>query len=117
MDYTDALRRIAIVDVAYVNALLSGDDAELSPAVDRRVLALARVAALAASRAPEHSFAIAVEEATSAGASPDEIVGIVAGIAPIIGSAALAAAAPALALALGYDTELALESRGGSRPA
>lgn len=115
VDYTDALRRIAMVDAAYVNALLSGDDAELRPSVDRSVLALARVAALAASRAPEHSYAVAVEEATTAGASPDEIVGILTGIAPIIGSAALATAAPALALALGYDTELALESPGGAR--
>ena len=56
-----------------------------------------------------------MEEATTAGASPDEIVGILTGIAPIIGSAALATAAPALALALGYDTELALESPGGAR--
>lgn len=47
VDYTDALRRIAMVDAAYVNALLSGDDAELRPSVDRSVLALARVAALA----------------------------------------------------------------------
>ncbi len=109
MDYTDALRRIAMVDVAYVGALLRGDDAELTPRVDEKVLTLARVAALAGSRAPAHAYAVAVDEALGAGASPDEIVGILTGVAPIIGSAALAAAAPALALALGYDTELALE--------
>jgi len=109
VDYTDALRRIAIVDATYVGALLRGEDAELAHRVDTKALALAEVAALAGSRAPAHSYAVVVDEALAAGASPDEIVGILTGVAPIIGSAALAAAAPALALALGYDTELALE--------
>jgi 4-carboxymuconolactone decarboxylase len=41
----------------------------------------------------------------SAGASEDEIVDVLTAIAPIVGLARLAAAAPRLALALGYDVE------------
>ncbi|MFV0315832.1 MAG: hypothetical protein ACK5O2_02580 [Microthrixaceae bacterium] len=113
VDYTDALQRIAIVDAAYVGALLRGESAGLARQIDARALALSGVAALAGSRAPAHSYAVVVDEALTAGASPDEIVGVLTGVAPIIGSAALAAAAPALALALGYDTELALEELDG----
>lgn len=109
MDYTDVLRRLTIVDAEYVAELLRGDDPRLTPPVRDPAMTLARVAALAGCRAPAHAYAAVVDEALGQGLSRDEIVGVLAGIAPIIGSAALAAAAPALALALGYDTELALE--------
>lgn len=109
MDFTDALRKMAIVDTDYVAALMRRDACQLTPAVPPRAIALARIAALAGSGASVHSYAAEVDDALASGASPAEIVGTLAGIAPIIGSAALAEAAPALALALGYDTELALE--------
>lgn len=111
MEFVDALRKMAILDPEYVGALLRGADCRLAPHLDAKTLALARIAALAGSHAPtsKHAFAVEVDAATGAGATPDEIVGVLAGIAPIIGSAALATAAPYLALALGYDTDLALE--------
>lgn len=109
MDYTDALRRMVMMDADYVGALLRSGDTELIERADAKVLSLARVAALAGSRATAHSYSVVVADAIGAGATPDEIVDVLAGIAPIIGSAALAVAAPALALALGYDAEYALE--------
>lgn len=109
MEYTDALRRMTIVDSGYVETLLRGADAGLAPCVAPGTLALARIAALAGAGASKHSYAVQVDAALGSGLSPEEIVGVLAGIAPVIGSAATATAAPALALALGYDTEAGLE--------
>lgn len=109
MEFTDALRKMTLLDDEYVDALLGGDDPGLEPAVGACTLTLVRIAALAGSGASMHSYAAEVDGALAAGVSPSEIVGVLAAIAPIIGSAALACAAQPLALALGYDTELALE--------
>jgi alkylhydroperoxidase/carboxymuconolactone decarboxylase family protein YurZ len=108
MEYTEALRRMAIADSDYTAALLRADD-RVVPEVDPKTLALVRIAALAGAGASVHSYAVEVDKALCAGAMAAEIVSVLTGIAPVIGSAALAAAAPALALALGYDTEVALE--------
>ena len=50
-----------------------------------------------------------VDAALAAGATVDEIVGMLFAVAPIIGIARVVAAAPALADALGYDIESGLE--------
>lgn len=108
MEYTEALRRMAIADAEYTAALLRAD-VRVVPEVEPRTLAFVRIAALAGAGASAHSYAVEVDRAVCAGAQPAEIVSVLTGIAPVIGSAALAAAAPALALALGYDIEGALE--------
>ena len=46
--------------------------------------------------------------AIDAGASPAEIVDVLVGLIPVIGLPRIVAAAPTLALGLGYDTEAAL---------
>ena len=98
------LRRLALGDAAVTVATF---DASLEAAqplgVDPTTFALTRVAALIATDAPLATYQWAVEAAFAAGASDADLVEVLVAIAPIVGSARLTAAAPELALALGYD--------------
>jgi 4-carboxymuconolactone decarboxylase len=55
------------------------------------------------------SYGAEVDAAISAGASADEIVEVLLDIVSVVGLPCVVAAAPNLALALGYDIEDALE--------
>ena len=68
--------------------------------------ALVHVAALLAAGACTTSLRWAVELASRAGADDDEIVEVLVTTAAIVGSARVVAAAPRLALAIGYDIEV-----------
>jgi hypothetical protein len=46
------------------------------------------------------------------GATAAEIVDVLVGVVPVVGLPSVVAAAPKLAMALGYDVEDALEQRG-----
>lgn len=67
---------------------------------------LIRLAALMAVGASTTSLRWAVEAATRAGAQDEEIVDVLATMASTVGSARVVAAAPRLALAIGYDIEI-----------
>ena len=56
------------------------------------------------------SYRLTVEHAYAAGATDEEIIGVLAAVAPAVGFARLVAAAPDLALAIGYDVEAALDT-------
>ena len=100
MDYIERLRRLALND-----AHLQDDDAlevqlqELEP----RTLALVRIAALVANGGAQPSYGAEADAAVGAGATAGEIVDVLAGIIPIVGLPCAVAAAPKLALALGFD--------------
>jgi hypothetical protein len=51
-----------------------------------------------------------VDRALAAGASVDDVIAMLKVVAPSVGLARVVAAAPALALALGYDIDSALET-------
>lgn len=68
--------------------------------------ALVHVAALLAAGGSTTSLRWAVEIALQAGADRDEIVEVLATLAATLGSARVVAAAPRLALAIGYDIEV-----------
>ncbi|HEY1568651.1 MAG TPA: carboxymuconolactone decarboxylase family protein [Solirubrobacteraceae bacterium] len=68
--------------------------------------ALVHVAALLAAGASTTSLRWAVELASRAGAEDEEIVEVLVTTAAIVGSARVVAAAPRLALAIGYDIEV-----------
>ena len=74
---------------------------------------MTRLAALLSIGAPPASCRWSAELAQRAGASQDEIVGVLWAIAPVVGFARVVAAAPALALAIGYDVEAAFEKPAG----
>ena len=67
------------------------------------------MAALVAIGASEPSFGELADAAVGAGASPDEIVDVLVGVRAVVGGPRIVAAAPKVALALGYDLDDILE--------
>jgi 4-carboxymuconolactone decarboxylase len=78
--------------------------------LDERAATLACLAALVALRASPSSYRVCVDRALAAGASVDDVIAMLKVVAPSIGLARVVAAAPGLALALGYDIDSALET-------
>jgi 4-carboxymuconolactone decarboxylase len=71
--------------------------------------ALARLAAYVALDASAHAYVRAAEVAVRGGASPDEMVGVLFAVAPVVGIARVVSAAPKLASAMGFDVDRAIE--------
>jgi alkylhydroperoxidase/carboxymuconolactone decarboxylase family protein YurZ len=80
-----------------------------SEGLDRRVSALIDVGAALAMSSPPSTFRSLVDQAMAAGGTPEEVLGALLAVAPTIGAARTVANTPALALALGYDIDAALE--------
>jgi 4-carboxymuconolactone decarboxylase len=113
-DYKLTLRRLALRDDRFIDALLSEEHANVTLAgIDPQAHALLRIAALIAMDAAPPSYMSAVEAGLQAGASRDEMVGTLIAVIPIVGVARVVSAAPNLALALGYDVSEALEAVDG----
>ena len=109
-DYKATLRRLAVRDDRYIEALLQADTANATLAgLDDRSHSLIRIAALVALNAAPPVYMNSVEAALAAGGSHDEIVGVLIAILPLVGIARVVSAAPNLGLALGYDVSEALE--------
>jgi len=109
--YQDILRRLSIGDDAQSRSILGHGPEGLDGAqLDPKVYRLVQLGALIALDADAASYSSAAASATAAGASPEEIVGVLAAVAPIAGLARVVAAAPRLAEAIGYDIDEALES-------
>jgi len=108
--FQTTLRRIAVADERLVDELRAEERARPAGArLHPRVRALVQIGALVAVDASPQSYAICVEAAARAGASPEEVVGALVAVVPIVGLPRVVAAAPGLGLALGYDVESALE--------
>lgn len=98
------LRRLALSDDNIVCSLLEdGPGSGRFPALDPRTHALVRLGALISLGAPTTSYRATVELAYAAGATDEEILGVMSAVGPAAGLARAVAAAPGLALALGYD--------------
>ena len=106
MDYTERLRCLAINDARFAEGV--GRDLE-SQDLSPKTLALVRLAALIAVGGAIPSYGAQADAAVSAGATAAEIVDVLVGVIPVVGLPAVVATAPKLALALGYDTDEALE--------
>ena len=102
------LRRLAVSDDGTLGSIFAGEitDIENSELGDKP-RALIRLAALIASQSAAPSYQWAVSVARAAGVSDDEVAGVLMTVAPIVGIARVASAAPALASALGYELDLA----------
>jgi 4-carboxymuconolactone decarboxylase len=105
-DYKERLRGLTLHDERFLT-----DDGTTSSSVvlGSKTAALVRVAATVAVDAAPSSFQNAVAHALAAGAGCDEIVATLEAVVPVTGATRVVAAAPKLALALGYDVEDALE--------
>ena len=112
MDYTERLRCLGINDASFAEGAVGGAGAE-SPELDPKTLALVRLAALVAAGGAVPSYGAQADAAVNAGATAAEIVDVLVGVIPIVGLPRAVAAAPKLALALGYDTDEALEPQSG----
>ena len=87
---------------AVVGASLTAPD---TPALDDKTRALVRLAGLIALEAAPASYQWGVASAVAAGATDEEIVGVLVAVAPVVGMARAGSAAPELALAVGCDLE------------
>jgi 4-carboxymuconolactone decarboxylase len=102
----EQLRRLAINDARFGEVGVADVD---SRALDSKTMELVRIAALVAVGGAVPSYGAQADAAVSAGATAAEIVDVLVGVVPIVGLPCAVAAAPKLALALGYDIEDALE--------
>ena len=102
MDYTDRLRCLAINDARFVEGVGVEDK---SRELDPKSLALVRLAALVAVGGAAASYGAQADAAVDAGATAAEIVDALIGVVPVVGMPRVVAAAPKLALALGYDLD------------
>ena len=75
--------------------------------LDPESLMLVRLAALVAVDAPPISYVLNMEMAGETEISPDDVQGMLAAIAPIVGSARVASAAGKMVRALGIELALA----------
>jgi 4-carboxymuconolactone decarboxylase len=96
------LCKLTLHDERSVRAALA--DPDLS-GLDPKMQALVGLGALLSVDAAAVSVRLAVDLAHRAGATEDEIVGVLLAIAPAVGHARTVAVAPRLALALGYGVE------------
>ena len=106
--FQETLRRPAMIDEGFVE-----DQARIglglagTSALDPKTAALLQVAASAALGSPAVCLEWSAGRALAAGAS--EIADVLLAIAPVAGLGRVAAAAPEVATALGYDVAAALE--------
>jgi len=111
--FQETLRRLAMIDEGFVE-----DEAGLglgpagTPALDPRTAALLQVAVSVAIGSPV-CLEWSVGRALGAGATEDEIADVLLAIAPVTGLGRVVAAAPEVAIALGYDPAAELEEPGG----
>jgi 4-carboxymuconolactone decarboxylase len=107
VDYTDVLRSLAINDPRLAEDLTEG--ARPPEELDPKTRALVRLAALVAVGGAPPSYGAMADAAVDAGASAAEIVDVLVSVVPVVGLPSVVAAAPNLAMALGYDAEEAME--------
>jgi len=105
LDYLEVLRLLAINDEHFAEHLARVEPVQL----DSKTLALVRISALVAVGGMVPSYGAETDAAVSAGATAAEIVDVLVGVVSIVGLPGVVAAAPRLAMALGYDVEDALE--------
>jgi 4-carboxymuconolactone decarboxylase len=112
--FQETLRKLAMIDEGFVEdqAGLGLDPAGKS-ALDPKTAALLRVAVSVALGSPAVCLEWSTGRALAAGASEDEITGVLLAIAPVAGLGRVVSAAPEVATALGYDIDAALEEPDG----
>jgi len=113
--FQEILRRLAIVDEEF-----AGNQAGLGLGLpgawilDAKTTELVRVGALVAIGSPEVCLEWSASRALAAGATEEEVTGVLLAIAPVIGLGRVVGAASGVAYALGYDVEAALDDPDGN---
>jgi alkylhydroperoxidase/carboxymuconolactone decarboxylase family protein YurZ len=100
----DALNGLALGDVDMLERGLELREAwQAQSGLDPRAFSLVKIAALIAVDAPPASYLWQVSNALDAGATPNEILGVMRAIAPQVGGPRVVAAAPEIMVALGLS--------------
>ena len=108
--FQDNLRRLAMIDDSFVeHQARLGLALDTVSALDPKTAALLQLSASVAAGSPAVCLEWGTTRALAAGASEDEITGVLLAIAPVTGLGRIVAAAPEVATALGYDIEAALD--------
>jgi 4-carboxymuconolactone decarboxylase len=97
------LRRLALNDERSLRAALADPGLVAASHLDAKTEALIRLGALLSVGAATVSLRWTVDLAYAAGATDEEILGVLLAVAPAVGHARVVGVAPHLALALGYD--------------
>jgi 4-carboxymuconolactone decarboxylase len=108
--FQETLRRLAMIDEGFIRdeaGLALGSAA--TSALDPKTARLLQVAASVTIGPSPVCLQWSVARAMAAGATEDEIADVLLAIAPVAGLGRIAAAAPDMAIALGYDVAAALE--------
>lgn len=77
--------------------------------LDARTRSLVGIGAAICTDAPTKTFQSLVASALQAGATPEEVLGVLVAVAPSAGEPKIVTAAPRIAMALGYDVHAAFE--------
>jgi hypothetical protein len=102
----DLLRRLALNDEnALGDVMTRRAGADRPAALGARVDPLVRLGALLAVGAATPSLRDAVDTASAAGVTTNEIIGVLVCVGPTIGVAGMVASAAKLAMVIGYDLE------------
>ena len=100
----DMLNGLAVGDQTVLDEVLMFRESEqAATGLDGRTFALVKIAALVALDAPPASYLWQVANALDAGATPQEMLGVLRAIWPQVGGPRVMAAAPELMLALGLE--------------
>ena len=103
----ELLRRLALNDDDAVASALTIDvSLGRETTLDAKTVALVRLAGLVALQSAAQTYEWAVAAAVSAGADDDEVIDVLAAIAPIVGLGRLNRAAADIATALGYELDV-----------
>ena len=109
--FQETLRRLAIFDEGFVDAGFGLDRGD-TPVLDAKTTALLQVAVSVAIGSSPVCLQWGAARALAAGATKDEIADVLMAIVPVAGLGRVVSAAPAVATALEYDIEAALEEPG-----
>jgi alkylhydroperoxidase/carboxymuconolactone decarboxylase family protein YurZ len=106
--FHETLRRLAIFDEGFVDAGFGVSRADRS-ALDAKTTALLQVAVSVAIGSSAVCLQWSAARALAAGATKDEVTDVLLAIIPVAGLGRIVSATPAVATALEYDVEAALE--------
>jgi alkylhydroperoxidase/carboxymuconolactone decarboxylase family protein YurZ len=107
----DKLRLLAESDTMFIASEIAAEP--VGGDTDRlgdKTRDLVRLGALVAVDAPQAAYSAIVARALDAGATEDDLIDTLIAVTPSVGITRVVAAAPKLAVALGFDIEAALEA-------
>ena len=108
--FQETLRRLAMIDEGFVeNEAQLGMGPVTASVLEPKTAALLQIGASVAIGSPAVCLGWSTGRALAAGATEDEIAGVLLAIAPVTGLSRIVAAAPEVAAALGYDVAAAME--------